>query len=323
MQRRLAGAPVVRDGQTLAVETQLLLRLNRLSGHPDPDRVPVDQGRRLILEQCTAAGGDQPIGAVRDLPVGERPGRLYTPRDAPAGPGPLLVYFHGGGFMHGDLDAYDPACRHLAERAGVRVLSVDYRLGPEHAFPAAHDDAVAAYGWVLEHAASLGADPARIGVGGDSAGANLATTTAVEAQRRGWACAFQLLVYPAVDAAGRDRHRSADLFAEGFYLTRHYMALANEAYAPRREQQQDWRMSPLTLDDLPPLAPALVVTAGFDPLRDEGEAWARRLAATGTSVELVRYPDQIHGFFNVVGVGRESRAINAEIATKTGAALRA
>ncbi len=330
VRRRLAGRPVARDGQTLSTETQLMLRLMKASGQPDPDRLPMDQARSLMLQQTAAVGGNQAIGAVRDLPVkggeGDLGGRLYTPRGVAPGPGPLLVFLHGGGFMHGDLDTHDAACRHLAERGGFRVLAVDYRRGPEHTFPAAHDDALAAYGWVVENAESLGADPRRIGIGGDSAGGTLAAVTAIEAARRGWPCVFQLLVYPAVDAAGRhERYRSPALFSEGFYLTAHYMDLANASYAPEADDRADWRLSPIDLgtDDLPAgLAPALVATAGFDPLRDEGEAWARRLADAGVDVELIRYPDQIHGFFNVVGVGHDTRAVNAELAAKTGAALR-
>ncbi len=154
---------------------------------------------RVARRSSTRRGlprGTQPIRAVRDLPVAGRPGRLYTP--AEPGPAAPRVYFHGGGWMYGDLDSHDAACRFLAERSGVRVLAVDYRLGPEHPFPAAYDDALAAYEWVVANAESLGADPARLAVGGDSAGGNLAAVTAIEAARRGWPLAFQLLRLPRV-----------------------------------------------------------------------------------------------------------------------------
>ncbi|MFB9312301.1 alpha/beta hydrolase [Nocardioides plantarum] len=320
VQRALAGRPVVVDGQTLAPETQLMLRLQRVARIPGAETLPVVQGREAITHQAAMTGRTQPIGAVRDLSAGGVPARLYTPRGA-AARSPLLVFLHGGGFIYGDLDSHDASCRVLAEAAGVRVLAVDYRLAPEHPFPAAYDDAVAAYRWVVEHAATLGADPDRLAVGGDSAGGNLAAVVAIEAARAGLPLAFQLLVYPATDNYERDT-RSFALFGEGFYLTSGFMDLATESYTPDLESRRDPRASPhyADLTDLADaLAPAYVATAGFDPLRDEGEAYARRLADAGVTVELKRFPDQIHGFFNIVGVGRRSRAAVDEIA----AALRA
>ena len=193
-----------------------------------------------------------------------------------AATGPLLVFFHGGGFWCGDLETHDGPCRFLAEQAGVRVLSVEYRQGPEHPFPAAHDDAAAAYAWTVEHAADLGADPARIGVGGDSAGGNLAAGVAIEAARHGWPCAVQLLVYPATQA---DRQtRSFELFQQGFYLTKGFMDRAEELYGVGTPAD-DPRWSPQHAELPAGLAPALVYTAGFDPLRDEGEAVRRASCA--------------------------------------------
>jgi acetyl esterase len=263
--------------------------------------------------------GRHPIGAVRDVPVGDLRGRLYTPTGDRADPTGLLVFFHGGGFMYGDLDSHDAPCRFLAERAGVRVLAVDYRLAPEHPFPAAFDDALAAYRWAVENAPTLGVDPDRIAVGGDSAGGNLAAGVALAAAREGLPLAFQLLVYPATDATRQTR--SFELFGSGFYLTRRFMELANELYVPDEADRKDPHASPL-FDDVPEgLAPAYVATAGFDPLRDEGEAYARKLCDAGVRVEMHRFPDQIHGFFNVLGPGHRSRAAVAEIAVKLGAAL--
>ena len=221
--------------------------------------------------------------------------------------------------MHGDLESHDAPCRFLAERSGVRVLAVDYRLGPEHRFPAAYDDAVAAYGWAVEHAADLGTTPDRVGVGGDSAGGTLSAGVAIEAARRGWPCRVQLLIYPAAD--GRRDTRSVELFATGFYLTSAYMSLANESYATDDGDLDDPRYSPAYADLPSGLAPALVYTAGFDPLRDEGEAYARRLTDAGVSVESTRFPDQIHGFFNIVGVGRSSIAANSRIAAALGSMM--
>jgi len=310
VQRRLAGRPVTVDGNTLATDIQLMLRLQRLARVPGAETVPLAQGREVVRMTAAHTAGDQPIGAVRSLRVADLPARLYVPSGAPAA-GPLLVFFHGGGFFCGDLDSHDGPCRFLAEQAGVRVLAVDYRLGPEHRFPAAHDDAVAAYAWTLEHAAELGADPERLGVGGDSAGGNLGATVAIEAARQGWPVAAQLLVYPATQS---DRQtRSAGLFAEGFYLTQAFMDLADRSYSPD-VPADDPRLSPMQAELPPGLAPALVYTAGFDPLRDEGEAYADRLRAAGAPVELTRFGDQIHGFFNIVGVGRTSRAANLRIA---------
>ncbi len=316
LQRALVGRPVVIDGQTLAVDTQVMLKLQQVARVPLAETLPIPEGRLEILHQSRVTGGTQPIGAVRDLPVGDLPGRLYTPTEPGSG---LLVFFHGGGWMYGDLDSHDASCRFLAERSGARVLAVDYRLGPEHRFPAAYDDALGAYAWVVDNAASLGADPSRLAVGGDSAGGNLAAVTAIEAARRGWPLAFQLLVYPCTDFA-RDT-RSFELFASGFFLSQRFMNLANESYLPPGADLLDPRISPLHADLPEGLAPAYIATAGFDPLRDEGEAYARKLVEAGVEVELKRFPDQIHSFFNVLVPGSSARAANAEIAAKLRAAL--
>jgi acetyl esterase len=318
VQRVLAGKRVTIDGQTLATDTQLMLRLERLVREPAVASLPVDEGRRLLVQQTVIAGGAQPIGSVRDLPVGDRRGRLYVPTEAPSA-GPMLVFFHGGGWVYGDLDSHDPVCRFLAERSGVRVLSVDYRLAPEHPFPAAYDDTLAAYRWVVEHPEPFGADPARLAVGGDSAGGTLAATVAVAAARDGLPLALQLLVYPGTDMSARTESRR--LFGRGFYLTDEFLDLATSLYLPEPSRWADPRASPL-LGDVPAgLAPAYVATAGFDPLRDEGEAYARKLAEAGVTVELHRFPDQIHGFLNVVGAGRTARAATAEIAARLASGL--
>ena len=310
-QRRLAGRRLTVDGQTLATDIQLMLRLERVVREPSTESLPVAEGRRLLVKHTAIAGGAQPIGAVRDVPVGDRRGRLYAPSKARAN-GPLLLFFHGGGWVYGDLDSHDPTCRFLAERSGVRVLSVDYRLAPEHPFPAAYDDAVSAYRWVVQHAAALGADPTRLAVGGDSAGGNLAAGVALLAAREGLPLAFQLLVYPGTDASSRTE--SKRLFGRELYLTEEFMDQVMSWYCPDRAERADPRMSPL-LDEVPTgLAPAYVATAGFDPLRDEGEAYARKLADAGAEVELRRFADQIHGFLSVVGVGRTARDASAEVA---------
>ena len=314
-QRVLAGRPVVIDGAPLSVDTQLLLRLQRLTRERGAETLPIADGRRTIRAHTRMTAGRQPVGAVRDLSVAGLPARLYTPSLSRGG---LLVFFHGGGFMYGDLESHDPGCRLLAERSGARVLAVDYRLAPEQPFPAAYDDAISAYRWVVEHADELEVDPSRLAVGGDSAGANLAIGVAIEAARTGLPLAFQLLVYPVTDAV-RDT-ASARLFADGFYLTKAFMDLAGTAYVVGVDPR-DPRVSPAYADLPAGLAPAYVATAGFDPLRDEGEAYADRLRAAGGSVQLTRFEDQIHGFFNIVGVGRTSRAANSRIAAGVKAAL--
>jgi len=318
IQRLAAGRALVREGQTLATEHQLTMRLMRMSGEPSLESLPIPEARRLLRRQTRLAGGDQPIGAVRDLPVGDRNGRLYVPTGATS-PGPLMVFFHGGGFIYGDLDTHDPACRFFAEHSGVRVLSVDYRLAPEHPFPAAHDDCVASYRWVVEHAESLGADSARLAVGGDSAGGALAATTALAAAREDLPLAFQLLIYPMTDLRGGSDSRQA--FNRRLIITQEFMDLSDECYLATAADITDPRASPL-LNDVPDgLAPAYVVTAGFDPLRDEGEAYARMLADAGVPIELRRFPEHIHGFIHVVGVGRSGRASMVEIADRLRAAL--
>ncbi|MGH3361289.1 MAG: alpha/beta hydrolase [Nocardioides sp.] len=320
LQRRLCGGALVRDGQTLSSDTRIMLLLSKLVREPGAEELPIEQGRDHLKRQQAMAGGRQSVGAVHELPVGDLPGRLYVPTGAePAGP--VLLYLHGGGWIYGDLDSHDPTCRFLAERAGVRVLSVGYRLAPEHPFPAAYDDAVDAFRWLVKNAESLGGDPHRLAVGGDSAGACLAATTAIEAAHEGLPLAFQLLIYPGTDMRGGTPSR--ELFGEGLVLTTKFIDLARQSYVPDPDQWADPRVSPL-LADLPRgLAPAYVATGGFDPLRDEGEAYARKLADAGVPVELERFSDQIHGFAQILGVGRTSRAATAEIAAKLRAALSA
>lgn len=316
-QRLVSGPALVIDGQTLAPDLQVMLTLQRLARKGDLAGAGIVQGRAAMRENATLVGGRQPIGRIRDLAVADLPARLYEPTSR-VGSG-LLIFFHGGGFLYGDLASHDAPCRMLAEESGVRVLAVEYRVGPEAAFPAAFDDAEAALRWVREHADELGVDPARIGVGGDSAGGNLAAWSAIAAARAGLPLAFQLLVYPCTDA---DRTTdSLRLFGEGLYLTAESIASFNHTYLPRPEDQVDERMNLLDVELPAGLAPAYVVTAGFDPLRDEGEDYARRMVDAGVEVELRRYVDQIHGFLNITGVGRSSRAAVREIAGRLRAAL--
>lgn len=298
------------------------LRLERLV--PTVEDVPLAEGRAAVVHQAGLVSDGQPIGAVRDLTVpgaaGDLPARLYIPA-ALAGESrlPTLLFLHGGGFVYGDLDSHDGAVRHLAGRAGVQVLSVEYRLAPEHPFPAGHEDAVAAYRWLASNPDAVDADPGRLAVGGDSAGANLAAGVALAAAAEGLPLAFQLLVYPVTRFGARTRSRS--LFGEGFYLNNTYMDRVDAWYLPDRAAADDPRASVLLADIPAGTAPALVVTAGFDPLRDEGREYADRLRASGVETELLEFPDMIHSFFNQVSVGRVAPSYNREIAERLGKAL--
>ncbi|HET6168333.1 MAG TPA: alpha/beta hydrolase [Marmoricola sp.] len=325
-QRVLAGRPVVIDGLRLSTEQQLMLRLQRLGNQPPMGELPLERSRALVLAQAAAAGGRQPIGAVRELVVdgadGPRDARLYVPSSRVGVRGvPTLLYFHGGGQALGSLESHDRACRHLAEHSGVQVLSVDYRQPPEHRFPAGVDDCFAAYQWLVKHADTIDADPERLAVGGDSAGGNLAAVTAIRAAEAGLDVALQFLVYPVTDYVHRSRSR--ELFDGGrFFLSRTGMDRLSDWYFAPGADRSDPSASPLLRDDFPPgLAPAHVVTAGFDPLRDEGKAYADLLAEHGVRVTHKEYPSMIHAFMNVVGVGEETRRNNRDIAATLGQLL--
>jgi len=321
-QLRLAGGrPVVRDGLTLDPGLQLLLRLRRRR-FVAPETLTPTAARRSIRRAAAAATGRPiPVRAVADLtvdgPAGPLRARHYTP--AEPGPHPLLLFLHGGGFVLCDLDTHDQACRLLCRRAGVQVLSVAYRLAPEHRFPAAVLDAWAALCWAAGNAARLGADPALLAVGGDSAGGNLAAVVAQRAVREGGpALALELLIYPAVDRT--TPYRSLELFADGFFLTRAEIDWFDRHYSSP-EDRGDRRLSPFRGADVPGLAPALVVTAGFDPLRDEGEAYAAAMAAAGTEVRLRRHPGMLHGFVNMIDLSRSAMAALIEVADEARAML--
>jgi acetyl esterase len=237
-------------------------------------------------------------------PAGPLRLRVYRPNalhDLPA-----VVYYHGGGFSLGDLDTHDRICRLLASRAQALVVSVDYRLAPEHPFPAAVDDAYAALRWVHGHANGLDADPGRLTVAGDSAGGNLAAVAAIRARDEGGVpLVFQLLIYPVTDLSSFATRSHEDL-KEGFLLSRTFAEAMRRAYVPLPEDRRRPYASPLLAPDLQGLPPALIITAQFDPLRDEGEAYGRRLAAAGVKVATIRYNGVTHGFFGV-GVLRKGR----------------
>jgi acetyl esterase len=272
------------------------------SGMPPLEEMGVEGARQAILAMTQMGGDPAAVASVTDRtipgPAGEIPVRIYTPAGKP--PFPVLVYFHGGGWVIGSLESHDGTCRDLANGAGSIVVSVDYRLAPENRFPAAAEDAYAATKWVAENAASIGADAGRVAIGGDSAGGNLTAVVALMARDRGGPrLAFQLLVYPVTDVA-RDT-RSYEENADGYFLTRKAMEWFWGHYLGRPTDGENAYASPLRAASLAGLPPALVITAEFDPLRDEGEAYARRLEEAGVHVRLKRYDGMIHGFF---GMGR-------------------
>ena len=271
------------------------------SGRPAYHQLSPKDARQLFRETRPASTPTPPqIGMVRDLtadgPLGPIPLRVYRPAGAPAStPLAVLVFFHGGGWVIGDLETHDVLCRQLTAGSGVSVVSVDYCLAPEHKFPAAVDDAWAATRWVVAHAGELAVDASRLAVGGDSAGGNLAAVVALLARGKGApAIAVQVLIYPVADLVGETR--SYRDFAEGYLLTREGMRWFIAHYLTAEAEAVDWRASPLRAQSLAGLPPALIVTAGFDPLRDEGEAYAERLREAGVRVDSVCYGGMIHGF---------------------------
>jgi acetyl esterase len=312
VQRVLFGRPAQRDGLTLAPEVQTLVKLEEWVGQGGYEGQTPDEARARLRHDALVAGGKpRAVAEVHDLDAGGVLARLYVPHEAPPA-APLLVYYHGGGHVCGDLVSHDASCRWLAREAGVRVLAVDYRLAPEDKFPAAVDDAIAAFRFAAANPGALGADPARIAVGGDSAGGNLAAVVAQQTARDEIPPAFQLLIYPITDYT--TEYPSYALFADGFLLTRAEMRWYRGHYLPDEESAADPRVSPLLAEDLSGLPPAYVATAGFDPLRDEGEEYARRLRAAGNEVTLRRFHGYPHGFANVVGFGERLLGPPREVA---------
>ena len=254
----------------------------------------------------------EPVDQIRDLkipgPAGEIPIRVYTPTVHP--PAPALIYFHGGGWVLGDLESHDHVCRALANSASCVVISVDYRLAPEHKFPAAVHDSYAATQWIADHAGELGVDASRIAVGGDSAGGNLAAVVSQIARDRGSpSLAYQLLIYPATDM--RMNMPSIDENADGPLLTKASMHWFINHYVNSPGDRTDPLASPMLASNVRDLPPAFILTAECDPLRDEGEAYGQRLREAGVRVEVQRYPGMPHGFFSFVAaldVGRRAFA---------------
>ncbi len=294
-------------------QARALLDLMERNGIPPVHTLSAADARRFYRERRALTQPDAAaLPVVRDLsadgPAGPIPLRLYRP--AADGTLPVLVYFHGGGWVIGDLDTHDVLCRQLALGAGCAVVAVDYRMGPEHRFPAAVDDCLAATRWVGANAATLGVDPSRLAVGGDSAGGNLAAVVAIAARDAGGPpIAYQLLIYPATDQ--RRVAPSHTTNAQGYLLTADSMRYYHDHYIDDPKHDLDWRASPLLAPDLSGLPPALVLVAGYDPLRDEGVQYAQKLTEAGVRTALVSFERQIHGF---VPMGRALDEANEAVA---------
>ncbi len=313
IERRLAGPPIEIDGQCLHYEARAFLRGGERSGlsafDPDPiaDRRRTDRAARLCYGRAIA------VGEVEDVTVagatGELAARRYVPADVGEA-GPLLVYFHGGGFVAGSLDTHDQVCRLFCAEGGIRVLSVDYRLAPEHPFPASHEDAIASWRHVAENPEDYGAAPGSIAVGGDSAGGNLAVNVAIHCRDENVPPpAYVAAIYPVCDYSRK--RPSHELFGEGFYLTteryENWRALAGLDAAA-----EDLRASLLLVPDLSGLPPVHLLIAGFDPLRDELLELAERLREAGNDLELGFVPDIFHGFISAAGTSSRMHEVLSE-----------
>jgi len=297
----------MQEGGTTQLDSsaQALLEIVRQQGMAPLDEVTVEVARaqsnalRAKLQPPTPS-----VLRVEDgvMHAGDRhiPYRFY--RDVPGGhPIPMVLFFHGGGFVLGDLDSHDTVCRLLCKDSGCAVLAVDYRRAPEHKFPAAVNDAVFAMNWVMRHTEVLGVDPDRLALAGDSAGANLATVVALSMKEAGQRpAALQLLLYPVTDQAGD--HDSKHRYASGYGLSLAAINYYARQYFSNEAEKQDWRASPLRHGNLAGLPEAQIITAGFDPLVDEAEAYAAKLAAAGVPTILKRFPGQIHGFVSRGGM---------------------
>ena len=278
-------------------QAQALLEQMKAMGFTYTSDLTVTRAREMVQAMQAVRPAGEPVAHIEDSvipgPAGEIPIRIYTPEGS--GPFPILVFFHTGGWQIGNLDTQDPLCRRITNRAGCSVVAVDYRLAPEHPFPAAVDDCYEATKWVATHATEFQGDPSRVAVGGDSSGGNLAAVTALMARDQGSPkLAFQLMMFPATDF--RLSTPSMEELGEGYNVTKPQMMWIRNNYLPN---QADWTnplASPLLAPDLSGLPPALIIYAEYDPLRDDAEAYATRLKEAGVSVKASRYDGMIHDF---------------------------
>ena len=292
-------------------------------GRPKLESLPHAVGRHAVDKMSEDGEADPPeVGEVADGgftgPASELRFRRYKPLGFAAGLLPTLIYYHGGGFVIGNLDTHDSTCRRLANKSGCQVIAIDYRLSPEHPFPAPIDDGVAAFRHIRDNAESFGADPARLAVGGDSAGGAIAAVVCQICRDAGeTGPAFQMLIYPATDSSKESGSRKQ--FAEGYFLSKPLMEWFWDAYVPEDQELADLRLSPLLAKSFEGLPPAFVLTAGFDPLRDEGRAYADRLIDAGVKTTYVNYPGTIHGFFSMTRFLKQGLKANDEAAAVLGA----
>lgn len=294
------------------------------AGRPKLETLPHAVGRKAVDKMSEEGEAEPPeVADVADGgfagPASEIRFRRYRPIGAKAGLLPTLIYYHGGGFVIGNIETHDSTCRRLANKSRCQVISIDYRLAPEHPFPAPIDDGVAAFRHIRDNAESFGVDAARIAVGGDSAGGAMAAVVCQlcrDAKETG--PAFQMLIYPATDSSQDSASRKA--FAEGYFLSGPLMTWFWEAYVPDEDTDlADLRLSPLLAKDFTGLPPAFVLTAGYDPLRDEGRAYADRLIDAGVKTTYVNYPGTIHGFFSMTRFLSQGLKANDEAAAVLGA----
>ncbi len=308
--RTLAGAPVVIDGNELDPTVQVSLRVMNAAPGAKFEEMPLDEARASIDLEAWTFASTQAVSVIQDITIPTRDGsvaaRVYRPGSASERRG-ALVYFHGGGWVVGSLDSTDAVCRTLARETGMTIVSVAYRLAPEHPFPAGVHDCIDAFRWVRDHARDFDASPAQVAVGGESAGGNVAAVTSLVTRDDAAGAPFgQLLFCPVTDLS-----RKADsyaLFRDGFFLTEAQMDWYSAHYLSGGGSAEDPMVSPLLAADLAGVAPAYVAVSGFDVLRDEGIAYAERLRDAGVPTELVNHTAQIHGFVNACGVTRDARA---------------
>lgn len=299
----------------MALDAQARALLDRIeeAAYPPLHTHPAPVARQIYSQTSALFDAkDVPIGSSEDRtiegPNGPIPIRILRPVEAAGEPGPAIVFFHGGGFVIGSIESHDVTCRMLANASGYTLVSVDYRLAPEHKFPAGLNDCVTATQWVAEQAADLGVDASRIAVAGDSAGGNLAAVVAQTARDGGGTppIAYQLLIYPVTDPTRETESRTN--FATGYMLEREGIQWFDDCYVNQPEDLHHPGVAPLLAEDFSNLPPAYVVTAGFDPLRDEGAAYAEAMKRAGVDVTYVDYEGMIHGFFNMTGVLDQARA---------------
>jgi len=324
--RAIAGPPCrTEEGYEMDLQMQVLTRLIELLRVPPMHAGTVAHARATMDRSAPTLDYELRAGvSVRDTTVAGAAGRLrarvYTPASARrAAPAPGLIYFHGGGWVVGSLDSHDRVCRVLADEAGVVLVAVDYRLAPEHPFPAAAEDAIAAARAIFADAGAFGIDPARVAVAGDSAGGNLSAVVAQALRDDARRPVFQALIYPGTDMTRSMRSHAQ--FRDSFFLSKGASDWYLEQYMGKSGAERDPRASPLFASDVSRLPPALVVTAGFDPLRDEGRAYADKMSAAGVRVEHVLVDGMPHGFLTLGGALTEAARVVRVVANRVRAGV--